>query len=73
MTSVRDSWARRRSSRTACENADTARLADGCQFICCDDCSTTLQLLDVILHVPYVDGDGVTKTKPATTAVINVR
>ena len=63
----------RRSSFGASATAETARLAKCCRLVCCDDCSTKLELLDVILHVPYVDGDGVTRTQPATTAVIDVR
>ena len=55
MSLVRDSRARRRSSCTAYETANTARLANGCRFVCCDDCSTKRELLDVILRVPYVD------------------
>ena len=63
---------RRRSSNAACAPAETACIAKGCRFVCCDDCSNKHELFDVILRVPYVNEFGITKTQPATTAMIDV-
>ena len=77
--SVRDSSMRCASSvaiRRMRNLLEIARLSvvKGCQFVCCDDCSTKRELLDVILRVPYVDKVlGVTKPHPATLAAISVR
>ena len=68
----------RRHSSHAQLTKSRLSVAKGCQFVCCNDCSTKLELLDVILRVPYVDKlrrcpKRIRRRRPLSTCVARAR